>query len=603
MPITLSRLMPWLGLALLLLAAYALRLHRLDHVPLRGDEGYTAIHGTTAPLTEGWALVMETQPNPGMLAAYWLWSSATGLSEFALRYINLLTNVAGLAVMVALTHRIQRNWQTAALVGLLWLLHPFFIWHSQDARHYAFTTLLTPLSFYLFLRALDSDRQHTWLAYLVVQTVALYVNIIDAYWVVVQGFYLLSLHSWDLIKRASVVWGLMALLLIPLAYQVYLVRVVNDYQGTTNPASVTLFFEEFVATLLFGDNRWPFWTGLLVMAFLVVGALAFSKRRVLVLGWMLIPLALLYLFSTGTDIFQPRYVINTAPALLLALAVTIQGSASWLARQLHMERYRYALALVLVGAVLMVDAVEVYDYFYRDPPKAADWRGLTTYLRERTTADDLIISDSIDPALEYYYSGPAEILFIPDENPDPERYIPDAFMQHEAVFLLAGRNTGDAARYLQDHAQAIPGDDWPGISQFRAWDVKPDEIEQPLDLRLGEVAILRGATLVGDTSLLLYWEALAQTEREHSVLLHIEASPDTPPIAVLDHGIAGTLVSTRTWTPGTIYRDPVPLPELPSGTYTVLVGMYPTGTENFLLAPADETEDGRYTLLTIEISN
>ena len=588
-----------LFLVIIVLVAYALRLYHLDAVPLRGDEAYTAIHWTQTPFSSPWLALIEYEPNPGSLVLYWAWSVVTGSSEFALRYLSLLMNIGGLGVMVALAYRTQRNTRLALLVGVLWAVNPFFIWHAQDARQYGPLTLLTVLNMLLFLRAIERGRRGDWLIYVLLQTVTVYVYYIELFWVAAQGIYALSLRRGDRLRQAIMAWALMGVLLIPLAAQTYVVTFVRGYEGTATSAALGDLFSDFVPTLLFGENTWPVLAGGVVFGGLLLGVWTFARRRVFLLAWMIVPVLLLTVASTQAALFLPRYVIAVTPVLLLALVVTVEAVAVRLGERMPARR---TLAGGVIGVLVMISLVEVGDYFLSDTPKAADWRGLTGYLDDRLGADDLLISDSIDPALEYY--GDADrVLFIPEDDPAPSRYVPAALVEHQAIYLLAGARTGDVGQYLQVNAQAIPGDDWPGVTQFRPWTVNPREIAVPLELRFGEVAVLRGYTLLGDETLLLYWEALTQTTTDHSALLHIEATPDAPPVATLDHAIAGALVSTRTWTPGTLYRDPVALPDLPAGAYTLLAGLYPTGTPDLLRDPDRDDDDGRYPIGVLSVES
>lgn len=114
----------------------------------------------------------------------------------------------------------------------------------------------------------------------------------------------------------------------------------------------------------------------------------------------------------------------------------------------------------------------------------------------------------------------------------------------------------------------------------------------PLAIDFGDVARLRGYTVLegdsGGTLLLLYWEALRQTEADYSILTHVvpaSSNPFAQPlIASLDHGLAGSIVSTTTWQPGELVRDPVVLPQY-SGAVRILVGLYPTHQPDDLLQP------------------
>jgi hypothetical protein len=86
----------WLLLAALLLAAFVLRIHRLDAVPLRGDEAYSVVHWTATPFSERWGKLVRDEPAPvGAFTMYWIWNGLVGKSAFATRYLSLLGNVAG----------------------------------------------------------------------------------------------------------------------------------------------------------------------------------------------------------------------------------------------------------------------------------------------------------------------------------------------------------------------------------------------------------------------------------------------------------------------------------------------------------------------------
>lgn len=581
-----ARLWAAVALVSLLLVAFALRLHRLDAVALRGDEAFTAVHWTKPPFSPDWNFMIRYEPNPGAMLVYWLWSGLVGTGEFALRMLPVLANVTGLAVGVALARRLGFAYGAVLAVGLLWALNPFFLWHAQDARQYSLLTALTPLNFYLLLRAVENASRRRWWVYAVFQTATLYLYYIEVFWVIAQGVYLLTLRRGEVLRRFLGVWIGIAFAAIPLVGQFYVVLSVSGYSGTAQRAVLSEVFSVFLPTLLFGESAVPLLLGVIAVAALV-GALVRGRQWLLLL-WVIVPTVLFVAASTQIDLFRPRYIIAVAPALILALAWVI-----W--RWLPSVRLRGGLVAVLAVVCL----VQAYAYYYLMPPKSPDWHTLTRYLRERTTTRSLIISDSADTALEYYDTAPGTVYFLPVEGDPTEVDFASLLATHDALFVLSGARTGEIAQFLQANAQAIPGDTQPGVSQFRPWAVTPDEIVHPLAVQFGDVAILRGYTLVGQTTLLLYWEALRTTAVEYSVLLHLENDPNAPPAAVLDHGIAGAIVSTRAWTPGVIYRDPVALPpDLLSGDLVMRVGLYDTATtEPLTVLDSDET---RYLLGTLE---
>ncbi len=186
-------------------------------------------------------------------------------------------------------------------------------------------------------------------------------------------------------------------------------------------------------------------------------------------------------------------------------------------------------------------------------------------------------------------------------SPDPGAAVVDVYIDAGAAPAVEDLAFRDATGFLALPAGATfdvgiapgnstgPGDTWPNVVQYRPWQVNAREIAHSLNLRFGDVAVLRGYTVLQDTTLILYWEALAPTPTDYSVLLHLETAPGAPVIA-LDHAIAETLVSTRTWEPGTFYRDPVALPpDLPAGALAIRVGMYPAGNPEAAIAIDDQT--------------
>lgn len=585
----------YLTLLLLVLIAFALRVYALDAVPLRGDEAYSVQHWTATPFTEPWRQLIREEPAPlGAFTLYWAWVGVAGSAEFAVRYLSVLGSVAGLAVAVALAKRLLGDWRLALLAGALWAVHPLLIWHAQDARVYGVLSLLTPLSFYWLLRALDGRRGglRPWRPYIITQTLALYLYYLEPFWMVAQALFVLLCYP-DQLRRAIRAWGMVVLLAIPVLVQLVLVMTVGSYQGNAEPASLSLLFSQFVPTLLVGDSSVAVWLGLLIAAVLLAGfaVLTHHNRRAgtLLLLWFVVPLLLLILASFVSDFFRPRYVLMVVPALVIGLV----GMAGAMAP----PRRAVAAATVLVIVVGGLSLAQVWQYFRHDPPKAADWPGRVAYLQVRMTTADVLITGQPDPAAEYYFDGPGALFIIPldDDINQLEADLDSLLERYDALYLLADPRTVAAEAYLAQRAQPIPGDTLPGLSQHRRWRVHWREIAQTQSIPFGDVAVLRGYSLLGTQTLLLYWEAGRVTEGDHSVLLHIERAGEVaPPVAVLDHGIAGAVISTRTWTPGTIYRDPVALPDLPPGEYVIFTGLYETASG----APVGEV---RYPLTTFSV--
>lgn len=572
------------------MVAFVLRIWRLDVVPLRGDEAFTAIHWTNTPFSERWLFFLEYEPNPASMVVYWAWSLGAGVSEFALRYFSVLANTLGTALIVALAKRLYIRWDVALSAGVLWAVHPFLIWHAQDARQYGLYVTLTVLNIYLLHRALH-DAKPRWWMYVISQTFTLYLYYFELFMVVVQWIYVMLNHPK---KRAQFlrIWMMIGVMLIPLALQTYVVLFGRDYAGTATTANFEAIFTQFIPTLWVGGML----NHILVSMALVIALILLPKSpRPLLWGWVILPLAMLFILSHFTAVFLPRYVIAVTPALIL---ISVQGIGLYAPSKANRYIDRFAMML----AICLICLFYVYAYFYTDPPKSFDWRGLMTLVEARSSADDVIINDTSDTALEYYHRGDINIFFIPEDNPPIETYLPGLLDEHRSIFLLNGARTGDVQTYLQMHAQRIPIA-WQGLDLFRKWDVDRAEIDTASDIQMGDIARLVGYSWLGDDVLLLYWQALRQTDAPYQVLTHITTVLDAPPDgAILDHPIAEGQISTSTWQIGTIYRDPIVIPhDLLSGDYLLLIGMYDTTPpyQRLPITARAPDQDGRATLFSI----
>jgi mannosyltransferase len=591
-----SSLSIWTIFLFILLIGFALRVYHLDTVDLTGDEAFTAVYGLFTPFSSEWFSTMRTEPNPGALAMSWALTSVGGDSAFVLRLVSVFGGMIGLASGIALARRFFRDWRLVTLVGVLWALNPFLIYYAQDARQYGLISGFNPLSLYLFVRALDKKTSRAWLLYGIVQTVAIYIHFLDVLWVAAQVVYVL-VSVWTPtrekikreLKQPFITWLLMGIALIPLAIQTYIVVVVSSYHANATTADLGALFSYFLPTLLFGENTLPLAFSLLLAIILIGSVILWARQHPregrLLLLCLLVPTILFLIITTQASLFRPRYVIALAPALLLSI-----GALADLTR-----RYRAVVFAALGLTIGIISAVEVRDYYFYDTPKGADWRGLTAYLESRTTSNDTVIFAYSDPAMNYYYHG--DVTFVPAGTPDIPQLMDTLLTSHDALFLLPGEGMDIAQGYLQAHAQWIANDTAHNVTQYRSWLVNEREIQFPMSVDFGDVGRLRGYSLVqgagGGTTLLLYWEALALTPTDYSIMLHLQVG-DAAPI-VLDHGIANAQISTRAWQTGTLYRDPIVMPaETPAGEYTIYVGMYPVGTSD-LLPP------GRYEMDSINI--
>lgn len=149
---TLSRSFSW-SLACLAVASLLTRFWGLGQWSFDHDELITAVRGQDRL----WGV---TGP-----VFYWLWNASTtllGPTEFAARLPSALLGAASIPLF-ALTWRRFIGDRAALLGSWAILLCGWHLGHSQFARYYAGVFFFASLSYYLYLRAIESDSWR-WLA-------------------------------------------------------------------------------------------------------------------------------------------------------------------------------------------------------------------------------------------------------------------------------------------------------------------------------------------------------------------------------------------------------------------------------------------------------
>ncbi len=581
----------WLAVGLTLLAVL-LRVYRLEDVPLRGDEAFTVRFWTDNPI-EVWDDLATREPHPmGAFVLFWAWKNLVGDSEFSMRALSLLLNLPGVALMMVLAQRLIRKNAAVWMAGLLWAVNPFLVWHAQDARNYAMWASLSALAMWLFLRAVQRNQKKDWVLYGAAEIAALYIFLLEPFFLLVQLLYLLLFYRQKIhLRRAFTTWFLIGLAALPLLIQISRLSG-SGYEGTAQKVTWEGLVSQFLPTLLFGEIIISGMVGAVLLTVLLVG-LGFGGRknlnsRVVLIGWIFLPLLLLMVAGTQMSVFRPRYVIAITPAVILGLL--------WIGFQAKGAKKRFPpVPMMITGVLVALSLYSLYDYYFEAPPKSPDWRGLTDFIEHRDGAGDLVVTTNVDPAFGYYYDGTAgEVAWLAVED------LAELVKVGQGVFVQVGDNTFEQSLYLQENAQLIP----PAsalVKQYRPYFVTEDEIEHPLDILVGDVAMLRGYTINAadewGLTVFLYWQPLQQTDTEHVAFVHVLDKNGTY-VTGDDHVPLNHNASTTAWLPDSLLRDPFYV-NLPPGNYQVIVGMYDSTTQTRL-----EIEGGdRWLLGEVEIRN
>jgi 4-amino-4-deoxy-L-arabinose transferase-like glycosyltransferase len=119
------------------------------------DESYTVGIVLNGSLGHALQMVPITESSPPLYYVLaWFWSQIFGLGEFGIRSLSALLGAALVAVAYFIGRRLGSH-RAGLIAALLVAVNPLMVWYSQEARTYALLALLSALSFWAFVRALD----------------------------------------------------------------------------------------------------------------------------------------------------------------------------------------------------------------------------------------------------------------------------------------------------------------------------------------------------------------------------------------------------------------------------------------------------------------
>lgn len=588
--------------ALITLFGAAIRFYHLNAVSLRGDEAFTVLHWMREPLAQTLANIATVDPQgPLNYLLYRAYSLVVGSQEQIVRLLPALISVIGIPVMYALAARLFGR-RGGLVAALLWVVHPFLIWHAQDARSYAIWSVTNPLALWLALRALRIGRRVDWLLFVFAAVLSLYTYYLELFTVAALNLYVF-LTCWrrrEVLLRWIAAEVAVVLLIAPWYLQGRLLSG-GGYLGTASGFDVGKLFTSFVPTLIFGESytvsivvAWVLWA-----AFLIVGLLVLGRRwsvTPLLFSLFTVPLVGIAVVSSRLSVFSPRYVLSECVVVSLVL-VGFWSGAGW----------RSFLGRFLVLVVVGLQVVSLWFYF-NDYAKSPDWRQLSAYLQPRVESSDYLVQASADEAftlycLEYALSSDCDQKLPASRNQSPDEIDSVLTMRStegSSIWYVANpppdwQNRTTALDWLDAHMQPVRHLDIAGLAvhQYMRWDVEEDEVGAPLATFVDVAQLLGMRSWREPNNTLLVWlylQPLAQTPTSLKIFVHV--INDAGSLAQDDQYPQDGRLSTTTWEPGVRLRDiyEIPLRDLPPGEVRFEVGFYdPDTSQRALLTDGTNT--------------
>jgi mannosyltransferase len=353
-----------------------------------GDEAISISYARRSPTGLHDSILAD--PNMSLYyALLWAWTHLVGDRLAAIKIPSVASAALTVPVVYALGARLfgQRAGLAAAL---LLSVNAYFLTFAQEARGYSLVTLLTALSFYLFVRALDHPTPGRLTAYAVVSALAFYAHFFAVYVTLIQVAALVIVRGRRAFcRRWLAVYAGVGAMVAPICYQA--LRVEPDPIGWVPPPGWRTLGE--IARDLAG-------TGVLLTfasLALVAGALSQLARTehrrfavALTAAWLVVPTATAFLVSQVHPMLLPRYVVISVPALALLVGAAVA--------EVRPKRLGAACLAVLVA----LSAYPLWRWYER--PALEDWKSTSAFVLARARDGDGVAfqRSSTVPAFAYY---------------------------------------------------------------------------------------------------------------------------------------------------------------------------------------------------------
>lgn len=614
-------------LILIIWLGFALRLHELAAVPLRGDEAFSALNWAGIPLHQSLTEIATLEPHPPLtyvLFRFWRLLIGGIDSPFTLRLLPVFGNLIGVAAVYVLAIRLCRKRIGGIAAALIWAIHPYEIWHSQDFRNYAVWAGLSVTSLWLGLRLIDLPLKRNWLLHAVLGISAALMFYTEVFMSIAMVFVAICYQKSNrrFMSRFVSLQGIVVLIALAafLVLQAGLLAS-GAYPGNLESLNIPDFLRRFLPALTLGETApgSSLWLWIALALGFLTGIVAWGSRRELqfIGAVILVPFLLLGVLSLRVNIFHPRYVLATVPGFVLLIALGSARLAVWIAKAAG-TRPGYVMPLLLAPWIIL-SALSLRAH-YNDAAfrKSPAWDELGAFLNNRVTIDDLVIQLSADPAFSYYYRGPAEDRALPAGPLQPaDSIIADlqaARTNYDSIYVVSNAipswpNARVVEDWMEENMQPVTHSDASGLAirQYKEWTVL-DNGATPLASFGGAVDLLDYRFFdeplpTGELLLRVYWRPLAVTGSPLKSFAHIygESNPETGAIlwAQDDQFPQSGRIDSSSWAPAEVFRDVYYLPaeSLQDGSYELRLGWYdPTsgdrlltdaGSDSFLLQDFD----------------
>jgi len=360
----------------------------------------------------------------------WGWAHLFGSTEIVMRLPSVLFGVATIWFVYQIGKLIKSNSSLTLLAALLMAIAPFHIYYSQEARTYAFTTFITCLSFYYFLRLILNKNPNK-LGYILATVLMLYADyygLFTFFAQIIASLFLLRKK----ITKIILSFIFVCLLFIPCLFLLS-VQLKTGSQATFSlPEWGRLVNLSFLKALpltfikfsigritIFNKEVYALVSGIIFIIYGFLISKSFIKNKKIsvekplsiILFWLVIPIFLAWLISFFIPNYQPFRLLLVLSAFYLLLAYGLSLIKNKIA-------FNFFLFFIIIVSGLSLLTYYINPYFHRE-----DWRGTFNFINQK--AQEKQINDNQD-------NQNKSLVLLPSET---TRFPYDYYSQNKIPFM------------------------------------------------------------------------------------------------------------------------------------------------------------------------
>jgi mannosyltransferase len=334
------------------------------------------------------------------------WLIVAGTSDFAVRFASVIASVLTVPLLYALGSKLFGRGVGLAAAALL-VADPYHLWYAQEAKMYAAVAFVAALSVWLLLLALDSTGWRPWLAWLAVLGAGFYLHFFVALLIAAEAIAVVGLWRGGLLeaKRGAMLLLGLALLYVPLGLW-EIPALVGGLTTGYAPYAPDALLSVLLAKFSLGLQA-PTVLATLLFAFLLVAGLTLpdsadkARSRIMLAGWLVLPILLYLVVSLRVSLFLDRYLIVVLPAYVLLLG---RGLVEVL------RRSTIAASVAVLGIALLW-APEIWS----PPLLKQDFKRAAAYVSQHASPGDVVaFLPSWESAyFDYYNPVPYRSVAVP----------------------------------------------------------------------------------------------------------------------------------------------------------------------------------------------